>query len=794
MRRSDETKQILRAQRIHYSRVFLDLEARTSEHEEEEDDFEDDFDGFLDRRAFADDPHPRPIAVAMLDDVGPSLQEEADAIRARHRDRMDREGHFEPGQDIFQWVHAEAAHPALTDAAIWRLRVKSGHEADVVRTATLILPGSQFHASVKSITAPATMRGSVYIETDEIAAVKHLQSRVAFVLQNFQAVRVPLADYVSLVFSKSPALLSSHSWARVKRKGPYCGSLAWIQNADPYACCYELWLVPIAADEDPYGPLCQCYLLNGNIASLDEVQFRGGLLAVEDVPLYAVVEDDPCPTLQELGQFLTSQMTSDGRVPEDGEDLLDSVQTSISLLHHICPAMRGDQVYIIAGALAGCFGTVIVADARLLTVKLVSSTDTEEQVERSAFVYRLYPGDLVEVVRGPRQAVKCWILSIDWEKQVANAVAHSFAPYIGPDGPSALDIPASLDLDEFDIGLAFVRPTSQTFLMSSPSVISPPPAKPPAKKMKITQTPDPLANIEVRIGGKNKLSGVFGTIECGDHQYKAAWILTEGRAENVKVKIPLEQLTERHTGKSLKDYVGIPVPVRLAMRRDRERRWAGILDPALEESLFHGAMTGQWAHPSITIDRRDLFPQLYETHTSADAPTAQPDSSATTPAIGLSEGGRREPSSSDPACLEQNYGLPGGQMPGLWLTQPALRGHSLDVVIRNSQRSHRGKYEGKIGTLVIPTGKKISMGNRDNSLEVTINSSFSLKQPFKLWNIFPLTTTEFEGHISAHDSVSLTEAIGAWALIIGPDKLGSPQYVGKFGEIHHGGYVVVDNE
>ncbi|KAJ7018093.1 hypothetical protein C8F04DRAFT_1278204 [Mycena alexandri] len=725
------------------SRIFLDLEAQTADHDdEEEDDFEDDWNGFLDRRAFADDIHPRPVVMAIMDDVGPSAQEEADAIRARHRERTERERHrFDGDQDAFQWIHKADSRPSLADADIWRLRVKSGHETDVVCTMTLDLPRSKFHSVVKSITAPATTRGCVYVETNEMAAVSYLQSRVAFVLQHFPPERVPVADYVPLVFSKSPALLSSLSWARVKRKGPYCGRLAWIQHSDPYRCCYELWLVPIVVPseifEDPFDLfLRRYYTFDGDIVSFGRTSFIGGLLVQYNAPLYSVVEDAPCPTMQELDQFASNRLFFDGSPPPDGEALFHSIQSSISLLQHTCSATRGDRVHVMAGEMAGSVGTVLTADPEKLTVKFSSPIETQEEIARSAVVYKLYPGDLVEIIRGKRQGQKGWIISIDWAVRVASVVSHDFSHYTGPVGPSASGIPTK-DLDEFDVELLFLKPTSHVFHLAATSIIGPP-AK---KKRKVDRTVDRMANIEVRIGGKHQLSGVFGTILSSNSGCSMATVLTEGRAEQVRIKVPCENLTERHTALDVREFLRTPVPVRLALRKSRERRRAEALELALTEDVWHGSMdlgSTSWMHPSVAIDERDRATnqhgtvrpstESYASDTHGGAPLnafgpSEPSVSVPAPSAPSS---RREKAASDPTRGMDNYGLPGGQFPGHWLTQPSLRGHTLDVVIRNSQRSHGGRYEGKIGTVLIPVAKKISMGNRDNSLEVMIDSSSAL--------------------------------------------------------------------
>ncbi|KAJ7033611.1 hypothetical protein C8F04DRAFT_1184051 [Mycena alexandri] len=754
--------------------IFLDLEAQTADHDdEEEDDFEDDWNGFLDRRAFADDIHPRPVVMAIMDDVGPSAQEEADAIRARHRERTERERHrFDGDQDAFQWIHKADSRPSLADADIWRLRVKSGHETDVVCTMTLDLPRSKFHSVVKSITAPATTRGCVYVETNEMAAVSYLQSRVAFVLQHFPPERVPVADYVPLVFSKSPALLSSLSWARVKRKGPYCGRLAWIQHSDPYRCCYELWLVPIVVPseifEDPFDLfLRRYYTFDGDIVSFGRTSFIGGLLVQYNAPLYSVVEDAPCPTMQELDQFASNRLFFDGSPPPDGEALFHSIHIPVQR-HAVIESMSWQARW------PAVSGTVLTADPEKLTVKFSSPIETQEEIARSAVVYKLYPGDLVEIIRGKRQGQKGWIISIDWAVRVASV---------------------------FDVKLLFLKPTSHDFHLAATSIIGPP-AK---KKRKVDRTVDRMANIEQQwlLDG----DGINGR-KGGAGQNQSA--LRKSHRTTVR-RSTLNLTSTNNTGSTaldVREFLRTPVPVRLALRKSRERRRAEALEPALTEDVWHGSMdlgSTSWTHPSVAIDERDRATnqhgtvrpstESYASDTHGGAPLnafgpSEPSVSVPAPSAPSS---RREKAASDPTRGMDNYGLPGGQFPGHWLTQPSLRGHTLDVVIRNSQRSHGGRYEGKIGTVLIPVVKKISMGNRDNSLEVMIDSSSALSQSFKLWNIFPLTTTEFENRIPTNEVISLFDACGAWVVIIGPDKRGNVEHVGKLGQIVVGGWVLVDD-
>ncbi|KAJ6577264.1 hypothetical protein B0H19DRAFT_1229451 [Mycena capillaripes] len=207
--------------------------------------------------------------------------------------------------------------------------------------------------------------------------------------------------------------------------------------------------------------------------------------------------------------------------------------------------------------------------------------------------------------------------------------------------------------------------------------------------------------------------------------------------------------------------------LRAAKHVEIEHVWGGSVDPTLKEyiSMSDKAQRDE-AWSEIGITGSNLWPDVFERRGGQDV--AMPSSPSTS---------SRKLSKSDETCFATNFGCPGGQPLGTWLMEPKLRGHTLDVIIRNSESSHKSRYNNKIGTLVVPTGRLITLGNRNNSLDVTLGTFLATKRAFKIWHIYPLATTEFKGAIDAASARSILHAMGAHVVIIGPDEDGSTQYI-----------------
>ncbi|KAJ6545948.1 hypothetical protein B0H10DRAFT_1969835 [Mycena sp. CBHHK59/15] len=91
---------------------------------------------------------------------------------------------------------------------------------------------------------------------------------------------------------------------------------------------------------------------------------------------------------------------------------------------------------------------------------------------------------------------------------------------------------------------------------------------------------------------------------------------------------------------------------------------------------------------------------------------------------------------------------------GDWLRPPRLIGVWLDVIILNAENVHWGRYQNKVGVIrgvppkILPREKGV------------------------VQNIFPLTTTEFDGSISKADAKPIMSVLGTQVIIIGADMTG----------------------
>ncbi|KAJ6594280.1 hypothetical protein B0H19DRAFT_1366183 [Mycena capillaripes] len=540
-----------------------------------------------------------------------------------------------------------------------------------------ILTLSPHEFSVKSVTAPTSTRGSVYIETSDLHALDYIRSHVAFVYRRYDPLQIPLDDYTALMTSKNPALLNPTSWGRVKRKGPYRGDLVWIQAASEHSCSYDLWLLPrvVPCHEDNKYLLpspVEYHLLMGGVSTWTRTLFHEDLLVQLDVPLYAVVDDDASPTLLELEAYAASRAAeSDAKV--------------------------GDRVRVLEGPFIGLVGLVMNADeGKEVTVQLFAPTIFTIEVYRSSIVVDWDVGQLVEIVWGQHKGLTGWIVAIDWTRRTAHVVIHSYMPFT--DLARNIDIGHHAQLPEYEVDISFLRSTTLKQTVIPPSVAKPTSDK--KKNPKIgTQFSDPLKNIEVRIV-KGHYRGTYGIIKStfftknstdvewvnilppGNARILKIKVFTEGCAVNETLTFEADDLRERHTNLELAEYVVTPPAVRSARRKERECSWAEAINPSLDESvMFADKALGDEAWTEIGITGADLWPQLYRTH--------QEDTSVE---VQVPNGGTKQ-KTIDPTRSTTNFGAPGGQTPGTWLLEPKLRGLTLDVVIRNAETAH--KVEGK---------------------------------------------------------------------------------------------------
>ncbi|KAJ7858193.1 hypothetical protein B0H13DRAFT_2356636 [Mycena leptocephala] len=793
MSRSNESREIDRLRRLKRNLVFLDLEAQASDEDErdEDDDDSDDLAGladFIDERAFPEVLGERRVHLALMDDTGPSPEAEAEAIIARHRLRLQQQR--ELGQDEDYWKSAwdPLSLPDYTDSRIWRLKVKIGHEYDVVCTCAKMIRSTTNIGRVKSVSAPTCTTGYVYIEADGLDVVNYLKDRVAFVYRLFSPQQVPLEDYTTLFSTKDPSLLHSNTWARVKRKGPYCGDLVWIQAASEYECSYEVWLLPrcvfVPDEMGRSPPPDEYYLLTGGTTTWEKGLFYKGLLVQRGIPLYVILEDDARPTLQELEEFRCSKAVAECAESSRSSALAAAVHEFLPLVAAESLAQPGDRVRVTTGPFMGLRGSVSACGPRTVDVILDDSRIASSTLDRSAVIIEFEVGNLVQISWGEHRGLKGWVVSIDWDKRIAGVMIHTYMPFTNP--TSSVPMPEEVNVREYDVQLAFLTTTTLNVTMPRPSVVIPRTSD--ARSEKFTPAPSNLVNLEVRIS-YGHLRGTYGTIQSVLAVGDKVKVRTEGLAVNLTVECDSTKLRERHTNLLLAEYVTASESARTEARKHRQRVWAESINPALTEAGFLASVDMSETWDEIGPTAQDLWPDRFGPTVPSNSSTSNPTPPTSSPPV---PNVTRPPPLLDTTRTDVTYGLPSGQLPGVWLTQPQLRGLTLDVIIRNAERAHGGKYNNQIGLLNVPRDKLITLGNRNNSLDVTISKSMGTNRTFKLWHIFPLSTTEFEGHVSVEDALPVVNVFGTYVAVIGPDDGGSLQWVGKIGVVGHGQSINVE--
>ncbi|KAJ7080293.1 hypothetical protein C8R43DRAFT_1143141 [Mycena crocata] len=325
------------------------------------------------------------------------------------------------------------------------------------------------------------------------------------------------------------------------------------------------------------------------------------------------------------------------------------------------------------------------------------------------------------------------------------------------------------------------------------------------------QNPSPLANLEVQLVMKNsEAKGAYGIIKSVNYATKSLGVLTDGLATNKfvtcgmhKVGNDSEQLSPYEcmlcliidsTALPLLEYLKKSKSERRSIRAEREERWTHLFDPKRLDRPWVVDAVDRWQHLQSrlsSLPSTDSMDESWAPTASLQAIDAFDHQISHTINSPTPSGSSLATHKHDDARSDFTFGQPGKKRPGEWLLDEGLQGHTLDVVLRNAETQYNGEYNNLMGTVCIPKGKKLSLGNRNNSIPVRMNIKGGTQRPFKLWLIYPLTTTEFDGVISADEAVPILDAYGTRLVIIGPDETDSRYHVGREGTVMAGRAVEV---
>ncbi|KAJ7180410.1 hypothetical protein C8R43DRAFT_1117710 [Mycena crocata] len=734
--------------------TFFDTEARDAEESDEEEDDDDLFDvDFMDSENIPN-AQTKMLMPFQYEDFHSAALEEAETIRNRHRRMMQLEQgssaeDVQTEQAISDWTHKFTTLTAPR-GLLWMIRVQRGRERDVVLTIMHWALQRSDLRSILSATAPSCTHGRVYIESNTPYSVQFLSLHLHFLEPGQQPQQIALEDYTDVLSRKSTDLLPPTSWARIKRRGPYFGDTVWIMSSDEYNLTYDILFVPrdVPSDdpEDDFDLNRKrvYYMLKGGTSATLKLDKKGSPIPHTErkpnPPLVkrrgGLMEEIGIP-LQWIDEEEHRPSLQDLSLFRDSRDfmhcqssqLIQSVSDAVHYYASFCTAKMGSSVRVMAGPFESTIGEVTDEDTATCTLVVL------------------------ELVDGPHEGSIGWITNVDWS---AVSVIVMVLPPVSADD-AAIGLEQQLSIYSLvdviyqspDDEVAVVRDQSGNYPIQSLSgrcYVGDDKAATAVFKMK--QNPSPLANLEVQLVMKNsEAKGAYGIIKSVNYATKSLGVLTDGLATNKFVTCGMHKTPSIDGNTYSLDCHHYP----------RRTAWMNPGRPRRVLQAIH-AFDHQISH-------------------TINSPTPSGSSLAT--------------HKHDDARSDFTFGQPGKKRPGEWLLDEGLQGHTLDVVLRNAETQYNGEYNNLMGTVCIPKGKKLSLGNRNNSIPVRMNIKGGTQRPFKLWLIYPLTTTEFDGVISADEAVPILDAYGTRLVIIGPDETDSRYHVGREGTVMAGRAVEV---
>ncbi|KAK7002256.1 hypothetical protein R3P38DRAFT_2794797 [Favolaschia claudopus] len=252
-------------------------------------------------------------------------------------------------------------------------------------------------------------------------------------------------------------------------------------------------------------------------------------------------------------------------------------------------------------------------------------------------------------------------------------------------------------------------------------------------------TRDPYVQMEVRAFDKN-IGTFFGTVIGTNADRTLVSVRSEGRAVNT-----IEMITEL----SLKEYSQMsPVKIR-ELRSLRENSRASVAS-TVEATEFSGLPEACQAWP-------ELFSKT-EIAAGSGLSTSAPTSSSN--------------------------GMQQSIVPSDWLLQNALLQSYLDVIVHGGTTKISAEYDNRVG--VIRNLEQIKRGKR-GSVKIRFGRGICTDRWIPIRNVFPLTTTEFEGITARGSAKPILDVMGIYVVIIGPDADGRQSFIGSTGFTSWGG-------
>ncbi|KAK6984900.1 hypothetical protein R3P38DRAFT_3231305 [Favolaschia claudopus] len=748
-------------------------------------------------------------------------------------------------RSIFRWMHTVEHTTNTTKTPIWTVKATRGREWDVVCTIFKIAACFPADGKILSVSASPASPGHVYIECVSPVIVGNLLRRVAFTRRTVLPRSITALDLKSVLVLPAPTMKPG-TWVRVRSNNVYHLDLAWVYDYNPVTSDALIYLVPrwsgkqrrhrsplrlvageilesdVSCENEPRQSSLgvrqdikrsradtrtgtrQALLsehVDGTLDAtcpyeLDGSLYRFGFL-VRREPFIDLIVHRVQPAEQELALWMQSPVYNFVKKCADLEQVDLEVVNMSELLTSSCDMQRslrwnrlalriGDRVRLPEGDDLGPVGWVTSVTAEHVQVEMYDDAREGTFISASwpteAVVGDFRVGDYVEVITGRWVGLRAWIVQVEWSRREIQLMNQTYVeegvrllddgqsdiPYadvlgaVGDEGTAGsiaslvrkgdLKVVVRPALAELILPWSFVRVASSETRLSSTGGLSAQknPAPPAAEGPRRHVVPDPFSQMEVQAFERN-IGTFYGMVVGTSADRKKVSIRTEGRAVNTVELISVCDVKERHTGLSLTDYRNASAEQIRELRtaQDKSRLIAAAVSEGPEFS------------PEDLPGAADAWPEAFGGAVHAASQSLAPAASSQ--------------SSSEP--------------PSNWLLQTALENSCLDVVVRGASTSSTKPYNDVVG--VIRSMPKVKRNDR-GSVKVRFGRVICTDKWIPVKNLFPLTTTEFEGVTSRALARPILDVIGVNVVVIGPDTEGRCDFVGSTGITSSHGKVNID--
>ncbi|KAK7056111.1 hypothetical protein R3P38DRAFT_3254029 [Favolaschia claudopus] len=694
----------------------------------------------------------------------------------------------------FEWAYAVEEGPDFPPTPVWEIKVTRGREWDVLCSVLEIARQFPDDYDILSASSNPSVPGAVFIECTFESVARRLLLHVAFTRRLVAPKQISSEAFKRSLLLTSPPI-EEGSWVRLTSPGQYRHDLAWVQGYDAETRYASLYLVPRwRVDEglhqnsggekacsvrksrsrqsllqyhldDSLDPAVQCVLYGE--------YFHFGFLVCRE-PLVNLAIHRIQSSVEELDRWTRSPMydfASHTMGREHSDHVLQiaglftrGVNRLLAAAHSPLPLQVGHRVHFLTeGGGFGAVGWVTSLNKtdRSVQVNICdpvnggSTTSVRWPITQTALNFRV--GDEITVMKGIWAGLRARVARIDLSKAEIDITCEVGKPKKLSDGNAPVMNSNNEDniFSLVNIGHMSIVEQPRFSLITLPmaSVCPQPPmdasvaATPAPSRPLITR--DPYVQMEVRAFDRN-IGLFYGTVIGTSADHRLVSVRSEGRAVNTIELMSVENVKERHTELSLAEYSRTPQVKIHALRTQRD-----IARSSVNLDDFSCLPDAQEAWPEVFTENRS--------RTDSDLPSSASDRSSGDVMV--------------------------SHVPLDWLLQSALENRYLDVVVRGGTTKISAEYNNRVG--VIRSLEKVKRGKR-GSVKIRFGRGLCTDRWIPVRDVFPLTTTEYEGVTSRALAKSILDVMGIYVVIIGPDTAGRRYFVGRTGFTSWEGKVNLD--